>query len=82
MNTDRSEVYRLEGLDAENGQLLDKELIEKVSASADQARALEAIKRGENVVAVADEVAHTQLVGQRELERRKRRRRSGGVVGS
>lgn len=83
MNTDSGEVYRLRGLDAENGEQLQvKSLMEQVQSGADRTRALEAIERGEKVVAVGDEVAHAQLVGQRELERRRRRRRSGGVVGS
>lgn len=82
MNSENGEVYQLEGLRAENGDLLTKQLLAGVAETEARARALSAMERGEKVVAVADEVAHAQLVGQRELERRRRRRRSGSVVGS
>lgn len=39
-------------------------------------RAWEAVKDGAPIVRVADEVAHAQRLGQRELARRQRRRRA------
>jgi hypothetical protein len=49
----------------------------------DEQRALEKLKVGEDLIRVSDDVAHAQAVGQKELARRKRRRRGlKGITGT
>lgn len=74
--------------DVEPGDLLQQDFltalrIEKGELTPDELRAEEKLKAGERLIAVTEEVAHAQRVGQAELERRRRRKRGlKGVTGS
>ena len=87
MNPHSGTIHALDGLIKEGGpepllgQPISAEMLKERDEVDDAARArLEALQAeleaGETVVGVSDEVAHRQALGERELERRRGRRRT------
>lgn len=75
-------------VDVEPGDLMNQDMltalrIEKGDLTPEELRAEEHLKEGEQLVAITEEVAHAQRVGQRQLERRRKRKRGlKGIAGA
>lgn len=78
MNTNTGATYFVsqafgEELAREEGRQL--AVLEKLATTADEMRAVEAVRAGDPVVPVSREVVQQVQLGQRELDRRRRRRK-------
>jgi hypothetical protein len=78
MNAETGQIYRLETSDTAIGgllPLLKREYVESEEATDDVRAAYSAQMRGEPIVRVSEKAAQLNRLGERELRRRKQRRR-------